>query len=328
VISWKKCFAPIQIMLVLGLMLSQVFCIPLRYDQPSCDFAQNAAWVSVHWTANPPDESAIQALAESMQARQIAFLFVYTAYLKADGTFSNPPNHAENYAGEFAYLFRKHNQNTKLLAWVGVPLKNDRPLGIAGWVDLAEQSERSKVVAYASEIVPNFDGIHLNVETVANRNPDFLQLLTEVKTAIGDEKLLSIAGAHWSPDWLNAVPFLQDFRWTTAYYRQIALQVDQIATMTYDSRAFLPEVYRFWMREQVKGITQSLQDSDTQLLIGISVSQEGTNSHRLAAERLADGLAGLCASGSALAGVVGVALYADWDFSRQDELVWQKWLEK
>ena len=79
------------------------------------------------------------------------------------------------------------------------------------------------------------------------------------------------------------------------------------------------------MREQVKGISSSLENSDVQLFIGISVSQEKTISHQPAVESLANGLAGLCAGLTNPKAVQGVAIYSDWEFADSEEQLWQAW---
>ena len=140
------------------------------------------------------------------------------------------------------------------------------------------------------------------------------------------DKSISVAGSQWVPDQLNR-SFIKDFRWTTAYYQEVGERVDQIGTMTYDSHMPRAAFYRTWMREQITGISNSLAEVDVELLVGISVSSEETGSHRPDSETLADGLAGLCATTETDTTVDGVVIYADWDFSADDDEVWIKWQE-
>ena len=296
---------------------------PADFSNLNCKFTQNAAWISVDWTSNPVDENAVRQLSESAKSRKLKYFFPYVSYLKVDGSFSP----SDKYAYEFVSTFRQFNKNTKVLAWIGVPLANNRPIGVQGWVDLSDQDSREQIVQYIANLMKqsDFDGVHINVETVQNNDPYFLNLLDEVSRKIGKDKIISIAGRHWYPDYINILPVLSDFRWTSVYYREVGQRVDQIATMTYDSYTFHPALYRLWMREQIKGISSSLESSQVELLIGVSVSQERTLSHWPAIESLANGIAGICAGLTNQKTIQGIAVYADWEFSQSDRQVWQSW---
>jgi hypothetical protein len=293
------------------------------FSNLNCKFTQNAAWISVDWTSKPVDEIAVRRLAESANSRNLKYLFPYVSYLKSDRTFSR----SYQYADEFVRTFRKSNNDVRILAWIGLPLANNRPIGVQGWIDLSNQDTREQILQFIEDQIDEFgfDGVHINAETVQNNDPHFLILLDEVRQNIGKDKIISIAGSHWYPDYINILPIIRDFRWTSSYYQEVGQRVDQIATMTYDSYTFHPALYRLWMREQVKGISSSLENSDVQLFIGISVSQEQTLSHQPSVESLANGLAGLCAGLTKPKVVQGVAIYADWEFSQSEWQLWQAW---
>jgi hypothetical protein len=295
-------------------------------SEADCRLSENGAWISVDWTSREVDETAVKELAKSAVVRKIRYFFPYTTYLKSDGTFSPTYDHAAEFVGKF----RRFNHEVRLLAWIGIPLANDSPVGVKGWVNLDDRATRAKIAALAAELVDKegFDGIHLDVETVRNDDPNFLLLLEEVKSAIGPEHMASVAGSHWTPAFLNGLP-PRGLRWTDLYYQSVAERVDQIATMTYDSYAPHPAIYRLWLREQVRGISRSLSNSGATLLWGISVSREDTLSHRPGAENLSSGLAGICAGLSGLPepnpAVRGVAIYADWEFMPTDQQIWDEW---
>jgi Glycosyl hydrolases family 18 len=297
--------------------------IPANSSNPNCKFIQNAAWISVDWTSKPIDEIAVKQLAKDAETRNLKYLFPYVSYLKADGSFS--PSY--KYADSFVSIFRTFNKNTRLLAWIGLPLANDRSIGIQGWVDLSDEDTQKRIVRFIVDLIEqsDFDGVHLNAETVQNNDPYFLNLLDEVRQNLGKGKVVSSAGSHWYPDYINILPVIHDLRWTSSYYQEVGQRVEQIATMTYDSYAFHPVLYRLWIREQIHGISRSLANADVELLIGISVSREKTRSHQPAVESLANGLAGVCAELPNQKTVQGIAIYADWEFSQSDWQVWQAW---
>jgi hypothetical protein len=282
-----------------------------------CKLSQNAAWISVDWTSQPVDEIAVAQLAENASARQIRYLFPFTTYVKSDGSFS--PSFA--HAAEFVSQFRRFNQETYLLAWVGVPLN---------WVNLADENTREEIATFISRLVreAGFDGVHLNVETVLAGNPNYLHFLDDVEAALGPEYIISIASSPWIPTAVNKLQFVNGLRWHDEYYQAVAERVDQIATMTYDSFTPHPVFYRLWMREQVKGISKSLKDSDVDLLIGVSISREHSTSHHPDIENMQSGLAGICAgfdTAQAKHIVQGVAIYAAWEAEATDWQLWDEW---
>lgn len=261
--------------------------VPQKPNQSDCRLNKNAAWIDVDWLSKPIDEIAVRELADGAARRQIKYLFPYASYVKADGTFSQ----SFEYAGQFVSTVHRFNPNVLILAWVGVPLKNERPIGVKGSVDLTNQTTRQAITNFVATLMQkgHFDGVHLDVETVQNNDTAFLLLIDEIRIAIGAGRKISIASGHWVPDPINALPLVKDFRWSGEYYKRVAQQVDQIVAMTYDSYAPLPAIYRFWIREQSISIAQSLADTSTELLIGVSVSLEETRSHHRGVENLENG---------------------------------------
>lgn len=296
--------------------------VPEKISNPNCRYENNAAWISVDWVSTPMGSENIQWLAESAANRKLRYLFAYASYLKEDGTFNPTYNHATEFVAEF----RRFNPNTKLLAWIGLPLKKSNFGGIAGWVDLENKHTRIQIAEFVANLVAEakFDGAHLDAETVLNGDENYLLLLEEVKAALGPEPILSIAGSHWLPEVLNSVPLINRTRWTDSYYQAVAERTDQIAPMTYDSSTSQGAWYRLWMREQVRGISQSVAKSNVELLMGISVAKADTTSHRSEVETLRNGLAGICATSDTKI-VDGVAIYADWDFWKEDQAIWSEW---
>ena len=135
-----------------------------------------------------------------------------------------------------------------------------------------------------------------------------------------------MAANDWLPAGLNGLPGLAGYKWDSRYYRNVAARVDQIATMTYDSFMPTPALYRWWLREQTTGISRALRDSDTEWLVGVSVSREATRTHRPAAENMAAGIAGACAGANrtAAGGPQGIAIYAAWEAGEADWRIWEE----
>jgi len=325
IIRFRSRWIVLETIAIFLLILAKWGWVSPDFSEKDCSLEQNAAWISVDWTSKPSSKAAISQLAQQATNKKIRYLYPYTTYVKPDGTF----NPTYDFAADFVSQLRELNQETLVLAWVGVPLENSRQVGIQGWVDLSDENERQDIVDFVTELVTeaDFDGVHLNVETVPDNDPYFLLLLDEVRSTLGSGRILSVAGAYWLPQVINDLPFVEGYRWSGAYYQAIADRVDQIATMTYDSLMPYPVLYRLWLREQVRGISVSLADEEVELLIGVSVSRENTVTHKPEVENMPSGLAGICA-GKSMAGhpIDGVAIYAAWEAEENDWQIWDNWL--
>jgi hypothetical protein len=295
----------------------------------SCQYQNNALWLSVDWTSAPVQQEAMELLAGQVQGHRVHYLYPYVSYLKEDGTWSRSYNHAS----DFLAAYRSLEPDTRILAWIGIPLQNTSLFGVQGWVDLQEVATRRQIADFVRQMIDlGFDGIHLNVESVLNDDPAFLSLLQEVRAGIGDPPILSIAGAHWVSTPIGKLPVVGALGWQSNYYSQVALRVDQIVTMTYDSHLPTAALYRLWLREQIRGLSTTLKGLPVEVLWGLSVSRERTPSHQPDAESLASGLTGICAGLETKAGndgnlsaKPGVALYAAWEMTQADWEALQEW---
>jgi hypothetical protein len=322
----RKQFVLASILLVAVLLAGITFWAWVSPEIPTsgCTLERNAAWIGADWTAETVEGDAIQHLAENAADRQLRYLFPFVTYVQADGSFSPSYGHASKFVVEF----RRFNHETQLLAWIGVPLQKDGVLGIDGWVDLADQHARLEIAAFAARLVHEvgFDGVHLDAETVRDGDRNYLLLLDEMRMALGPDHLLSAATGYWVPAGVNRLPVLGGYKWSGSYYQEVAVRVDQIVTMTYDSLMPHAALYRAWMREQVKGITERVGDTDVELLVGVSVSGEKTATHHPGAENLASGLAGICtALKDGSHSIDGVAIYAAWEATAADWVLWDRW---
>lgn len=290
--------------------------VPASFTQPSCRLASNAAWIGVEWTSEPVDAHAVAKLASQTRTEHLQFLYPFTTYLKSDGSWST----SYTYAKPFVTTFHQHNQQTAVLAWVGLPYQH---------IDFTNTQARTQIIAFLTRLITDgdFDGLHLNAEPIPNGDGAYLQFLQELRAALDPHSLLSVASLPWASMTEAAITPNNPYRWSSTYYRAIAERFDQVVVMTYDSHTPAPALYRLWMREQVAGIRQSIVGMPVHLLIGISVSREATTSHRPSVESLPQGLAGLCAAVTwyGVDTVEGVALYAFWEAETTDWQVWQEW---
>jgi hypothetical protein len=135
---------------------------------------RNAAWIGVEWAREPHPAQAIAALAHDLRRRQIRYVFVYTSYLRPDGTFN--PTFA--HLADFVSQLRRAYPLLHIQAWIGLPLE---------YVDLSDAATREKIVWFCVNVVrtTGVDGIHLDPEPVPTDEENVLLLLDELREALG-----------------------------------------------------------------------------------------------------------------------------------------------
>lgn len=309
------------LVLCLGLVVLRGCVFRPGSDYPGGHFNQgrNAVWLGVEWVNQPHSRVEIAGLADNLAAHEIGFGYVFVTYLRRDGTFNPTYSQAE----AFIDTLKAMQPDIKLLAWVGVPLQAAE----WGYVDLRQGDVRQSIAGLGAELVAlGFDGIHLDVEPIQAHDAGVLQLLEEIRAAIGTKPLLSIATPRIWPIFPEISTLLtkQIPAWDVEYYRDIARRVDQVAVMVYDSAMPTAWLYRHWVKFQVIEITQALHDLDVEVLMGVPASQEATQTHRPRAENMRSGLEGIIEGlndkGAFPEVVVGVAIYPYWETTASD---WQ-----
>src|SRR3970282_1573777 len=124
------------------------------------------------------------------------------------------PPHDREQLRAFLATARRVAPELKLLPWIGglrKGYKRQRP----GTVELADLAQRQRMVAEARGLVDEgFDGVHLNVEPVDDDNDEFLALLRALRTAVGEDRVLSLAATRSAP--LGPPSFYRRYvRWAT-----------------------------------------------------------------------------------------------------------------
>ncbi len=147
---YRSCLIRVGLLLVaiLGGFSAWAY-VPPSGNQGDCTKGNHAAWISVDWTSTPADPIAVDYLGLQSRSYTLDYLYPYTTYLQEDGSFNN----TYAYADEFVQAFRAVNSETKLLAWVGIPLKNTRDFGIQGWVQLSNPAVRQQITDFVVELV-------------------------------------------------------------------------------------------------------------------------------------------------------------------------------
>lgn len=282
---------------------------------------RNAAWLSVEWVSQPHTITEIVNLVDDLAQRQITTVYIFTTSYKADGSF----NATYGYAQEFVSAIKGVNPDLSVQAWVGLPYE---------YINLNNTPLRHEVVDFCVTLVDEggFDGLHLDVEPVKDRDKAFIKLLEDVREALGEERTLSIAGRRIWPIFPTIRwPLVGQWSWSASYYQKIARRVDEIAVLNYDSALPVGAMYRQWTKFEVIALTRTLVNTEARVYVGVPTLEEITGTHKPKAENMRTGLQGIVnglndwASWSKV--VTGVAIYPYWETGDVEWQTYQKlWL--
>jgi hypothetical protein len=278
---------------------------------------RNAVWLEHRWLEKEHSREEMHALFTSLQSRGVAYVYPNLIPFNAAGGL---PAHSREQMREFLAVAREAAPGLKVLPWVGglrAGYRRQRP----GSIELSDLGQRQRIVAECRGLIDEgFDGIHLNVEPVDDGNVEFLSLLRALRTAIGEDRILSLSAIRPGP---LRLPFAPNFLWTRGYYARIAETADQIVVMAYDTALPTPTLYRRYLAYVALTLTPRLASSGrARVLVGIPTYEETGLMHRGHVETPENALVGLVAGlrGLGTGGTFeGVALYAEWT---TDETEW------
>ncbi len=297
---------------------------------PPPRFGGNAVWLGVTWANDPHPEDEIRLLAQHLRDYHIRDVYVYVSYLRVDSGEWNP---TFEHVRDFVRIFKEAAPELRLFSWLGVPVRMED-----GTYRLDDAAVREDVAQFARRTVDqfDFDGVHLNVETIFEGNADYLVLLETVRETLAPEMVLSVsAPPDWNPG-RDDVPVGEGAEegmfWSQDYKQQVARHVDQVALMSYNSLLASPADYEKWMAYQVEAFSAALAglEAPVALVVGVPTYAEAPG-HDEWAESLRAALNGV-RDGVERAGedarvVAGVGLYAFWDTDAVEWLLYREmWL--
>ena len=284
---------------------------------------RNAVWLEHRWLEKPHSVEEMEQMFRFLDHHGI--VYAYPHLIPFDGA-GRLPLHNREQMRAFLASARQVAPNMKVLPWVGglrVGYKRSRP----GTIDLGDLGQRQRIVAECRGLMDEgFDGIHLNVEPIANGDDDYLALLRALRTAVGTG-ILSLSATRPGP---IAPAFAPNFFWTEDYYARIADAADQVVLMTYDTAIPTPGLYRRYVAYAAATVTANLARSHrTRVLVGIPTYDETGLMHRKGVETPENALVGVVSGLRGRTGGTfeGVALYAEWTTDPEDwaayERVWR-----
>ena len=238
-----------------------------------------------------------------LAAHHVRYLYPHLAPCRNTGEIA-PADPAQ------AELFLGMLNEFHVLPWVGGVLDKH--------VILASPQWRAGFIRSIAELLrnhPRLRGVHVNIEPLPSGNSAYIDLLKQLKAALPDNKMLSIA-AYPPPTWFQ--PF-SEVHWDRDYYRQAAANVDQLVVMMYDTGLRFEKLYQRLMSAWTREVLAWSAPAD--VLLGIPAYEDaGVPYHHPRVENLRNSLRGIHAGlgGTLPANYRGIALYSDWEMDRRE----------
>lgn len=313
VIPLKKQLPKIMLLLceLIILYLIWQFWTPETVSLQEDSQSRLAVWMGVTWSMDDYSDSDLLTLAQDLSEHGVDDAYVYVSYLRADDTFNLTYDEAQ----QFVTRMRDYAPEIRWFAWIGVPIQVDERDN-----RLEDPVIRAQIANFANMTVTElgFDGVHLNAELIPNNDSAFLQTLSAIREQIPENAVLSTSAHALRPQRpVTSIPYPHaKHHWTSDFLQEVATLTDQIAVMAYDSPLPFPRDYRSWVRYQVEETALALENSDTELLIGLPGSEEWTVSHQTQAETLANAIHGFNNGFSAR--INGIAIYPYWETTEEE----------
>ena len=309
---WRTGLLLLVILGVLGLAYL-IWSPGMRIRDGRHDLRANGIWIQHGWLGDDlwfarsqrdkskfRDDKKIQDFANLLASHGVKYVFPHLCPSSPNGRIAMvDPKQTERFLDRF--------EGFKVIPWIG---------GVLGLHCKPESSKwRSNFVSSAIDLLqshPRFAGVQINIEPMPAGNPDFLSLLEDLRRAMPEGKILSVA-AYPPPTRWHPVP---EVHWDESYFRQVSARADQLAVMMYDTAIKWQKPYRHLMAEWTVEILMWSEESE--VLLGLPVYDDaGVGYHHPRVENLANSLMGIHAGLSRFEQLPvhysGVAIYCEWE---------------
>src|SRR6266704_6877590 len=226
----------------------------------------DALWLGHAWVDGRHGQADLNALVARLKTTGIRDLFVHSGPLSVDGSLDSALRPRARW---LTSALHQALPQVRVQAWVGA-------LVGGGHLDLADPATRARIVTSAEAVVADgFEGVHLDLEPVADGDTGYLTLLAQMHAVT---PVLSVAAPQVQPlGWLP-LPALHPHWWSAGYLHQVAVRVDQIAIMTYDSGMPTGALYAGYLHRETELALRAVPP-DVPLLIGVPAYNSRTLGH-------------------------------------------------
>ncbi|WUH94397.1 hypothetical protein OG900_32525 [Streptomyces sp. NBC_00433] len=279
----------------------------------------DAVWLGHAWVDGRRTPADLEALRAHLAGTGVHDLYVHAGPLEHDGSLDPAlyPRAARMIADMHRVL-----PGVRVQAWLGDRIAQGGEPGL----HLSDPAVRDRVRVSADQILDaGFQGVHLDLEPVADGDSGYLQVLDSVHTltAVRDVPL-SVAVPQIDPlPGLHSIahlPFSHPKWWSQGYFAQVAKRCDQIAVMAYDTALPASSLFGGYIAQQT-ALALEATPQGTDLLIGLPGYHTENMGHHGYAETVAAAVRGARVSLARHARdrqAFGLALYVDFYATESD----------
>jgi hypothetical protein len=310
------CLIAVALFVVAGLPGSSTQAADSKFGE--FDRGDNALWMRRHWMHEGPTHAEIAALVESLRARGIRRIYPFLGPMDRDGwpgwrSKTGLIRYVPERAGAFLAEIHRIAPEIRVIPWTGGIMNSD--------VQLLDETQRRAFAKQAGHLIAlGADGVQLNIEPLPSGAPGYLDLLREVKNAIGNHTL-SVA-AYPPP---TALQPSGDVHWELPFMREVCRNANELAVMAYDTGVTSAPVFENLVSTWTRELAATLPPPSAggcEWLMGVPAYDDDKDYHRPDVETIEHSLRGLLLG---LRGIKrpdhfrGVAIYASFT---TDERKW------
>jgi hypothetical protein len=275
----------------------------------------DAEWLGRAWVDGRKTQSDVDSLAASLRGTGIHDLFVHAGPLRDDGTLDSGlrPRARWLIGALHAAL-----PGVRVQAWLGA-----HP--VPGQLRLNSPTTRANILTAVGQVLDDgFDGVHYDFEPVENGDSDLVTLLHATHRLTGKRHaILSLSASFLAPlpGIAAGVALLPGRRavWSPGYLHRLALDVDQVAVMAYDTGLWTQATYGGYVR-RLTGLALGAVPAGVALFIGVPAYHDDSLRHHRDAETMPAALRGvrLALGAHPPHRNFGVAVYVDFTATAAD----------
>jgi hypothetical protein len=222
----------------------------------------NRTWITRAWTESDRTNEEVAATVEILEDNGIKVVYLQTgSWHGQTGEYIELP-----YAQNFVQRFRKNTGSIQLYVWVSITSER-----------LFDPDSRQKLIDFAAKAVleQGFVGVHLQALSVPDNSQDYIELLRDLRIAIGQQAVLSVTvppnRTPADPDVPSSPAASEGLTWSPDYKQRVALNVDEMVLMAHASGLDQRDDYRQWMAYQVATYAELIQRLEiaTQFIVAL-----------------------------------------------------------
>lgn len=284
-------------------------------DAAARSSGHDAEWLGHAWVDGRKGQPDVDRLAAAIRGTGIHDLFVHAGPFRDDGTLDPGLRpRARWLVGSLHTAL----PGVRVQAWLGA-----HP--VPGQLRLDSPATRASVLDAVGQVLDDgFDGVHYDFEPVEDGNPDLLTILGATHQLTGRRHVtlsLSASFVEPLPGFAAGASLLPGTVaiWSPGYLHRLALNVDQVAVMAYDTGLLTQSTYGGYVRRATE-LALGAVPAGVALLIGVPAYHEDNLRHHRDVETMPPALRGvrLALGPHPPQRDFGVALYVDFTATPED----------